>query len=564
MSKQEDQVGEAGVNGLNGHTDGPEISFDALIIGAGFAGLRMLYELRKQGLSGRVFDTASGVGGTWFWNRYPGARTDSESWVFIFTFLEELGMEWEWKERFPQQPEVERYLNKLTDYLCLRQDIQLNTNIVDAHRDEEKNIWKVTTDKGETFTCKYLITAVGVLATPLKPTFPGLDSFQGEWYQTGTWPNRHIDFEGKRVGIVGTGATAVQVAPIVAHSAKSLTLFQRTPNYVVPGRNHPIDKPQMDAIKRDYEGICKRARSQSMGFDMIDSPVHYDDLEDEAAIQRVLDSGWEKGGFHYFFETFGDMLTNPKTNKAASDFVRNKIRAIVKDQKTAELLCPEYPVFSKRPPAGHNFYQIFNRPNVELVNIKNDPIQEITPNGLKLGSREFEFDIIIFAIGFDAVTGTLSKIGIHGDEDQKLADVLGDDLSTNFGITIPGFSNMFMIFGPQGPFANGPLIIDNAADWIGRTLSYMKTNHIDRIGAKRDSAEQWCNHCEDIFNTTVVAQSSKQVAAWYVGANVKAKQQKTLFYFGGMPAYIAASDKEIKDGYPGHILTTASKISAGA
>lgn len=309
-------------------------------------------------------------------------------------------MEWVWKERFPQQPEVEEYLNKIADYLNLRKDIQLNTRIVSAHRDEIRNLWKITTSKGEVYTCKFLISAVGVLATPLKPPFPGLDSFQGEWFQTGLWPNRKVDFTGKRVGLVGAGATAVQVAPIVAHNAKSLTIFQRTPNYVIPARNYPITAEQMDEINSTNKIICERARTHSMGFDIVDSKLKFEDVENEKAIQSVLDAGWEKGGFHYFFETFGDTLTNPKTNEVASEFVRNKIRAIVEDKKKAELLCPTYPIFSKRPPAGHNYYQIFNRSNVELVNVKSDPIQEITPKGVKLASnKEYEFDIIIFALG---------------------------------------------------------------------------------------------------------------------------------------------------------------------
>ena len=308
-------------------------------------------------------------------------------------------MDWNWKERYPQQPEVEQYLNKIADHLGLRKDIQLNTRVTSAYRDEPNNTWRISTDDGKSYTCKYLITAAGVLATPLKPPFAGLDSFQGEWYQTGLWPNKKVDFTGKRIGLIGTGATAVQVAPIVAHNAKSLTMFQRTPNYVIPARNYPIGSEQMDSIKGSFEEICKRARSHSMGFDIIDSKLKYDDLKDELAIERVIDSGWEKGGFHYFFETFGDTLTDTRTNEVASEYVRKKIRAIVEDKEKAELLCPTYPIFSKRPPAGHDYYQIFNRSNVELVNIKDDPIEEITPKGVKLRSKEYEFDMIIFALG---------------------------------------------------------------------------------------------------------------------------------------------------------------------
>ncbi|KAH0827270.1 Phenylacetone monooxygenase [Fonsecaea pedrosoi] len=557
------------VNGVhrqvNGHQNGHEAFFEAIIVGAGFAGLRELYELRKRGVSARVFDAAGGVGGTWYWNRYPGARTDSESWVFIFTFLEELGMEWSWKERFPQQPEVEQYLNKIADYLDLRKDIQLNTRIVSAHRDEVQNRWRIITDKGETYTCKFLITAAGVLATPLRPPFPGLDSFQGEWYQCGLWPNKKVDFTGKRVGLIGAGATAVQVAPIVAHNAKSLTMFQRTPNYVVPARNYPITKDQMDEITRTNKEICERARTHSMGFDIIDSKLKFDDLEDEKAIQRVLDAGWEKGGFHYFFETFADTLTNPKTNEVASEFVRNKIRAIVNDKKTAELLCPTYPIFSKRPPAGHNYYQTFNRSNVELVDVKNDPIQEITPKGVKLASnKEYEFDMIIFALGpqgFDAVTGTIANIGIHGSDGQPIGDVFKKELTTSYGVTIPGFPNLFMIFGPQTPFANGPMVIDIVADYIGKTISYLKSHDIDRIESKKEAAESWSSEVNHVFEQTVVAQTAMDVKSWYVGANIQSKLHKTLLYFGGIPRYMEILNKEIEEKYPSHTLSGPKEVT---
>ena len=308
-------------------------------------------------------------------------------------------MDWSWKERFPRQPEVEEYLNRMTDYLDLRKDIQFNARITSAHWDEERNTWKVTTAQGETFTSRFLISATGPLATPLKPNYPGLASFKGEWYQTGLWPKHKVDFAGKRVALIGTGATGVQVVPVVAHNAKSLTVFQRTPNYVMPARNHPLMEEQMNEIKKDYEKVFKRARGQIFGFDMTDSILTFDQMDSDAKVQRVLEAGWEKGGFRYIFETFGDILLNPKSNEAASEFVRNKIRAIVNDQETAELLCPDYPIVSKRPPCGHHYYEAFNRDNVKLVDIKKDPIREITPTGLKTGSQEYEFDMIVFAIG---------------------------------------------------------------------------------------------------------------------------------------------------------------------
>ena len=384
-----------GVSAPNGH---PSVDFEALIIGAGFGGLRMLYELKKRGVSAKIFEKGTNVGGTWYWNRYPGARTDTESWVYILTFLEEIGMDWNWKERFPQQPEVERYLNKITDHLDLRRQIQFNTCISAAHRDEKSNTWKITTSEGDEFTCNYLITATGPLATPLKPPFPGLDSYKGEWYQTGLWPKHEVDFVGKRVAVVGAGATAVQVIPIVAHSAKSLTVFQRTPNYVFPSRNYPVTSEHMDAIKRDYSKHQERARKQAFGMDFVDATRTMDDMKNDAAFQRVLNQGWESGGFRFVFETFADMLTNPKCNDAAAEFVRDKIRSIVHDEKTAELLCPNYAILSKRPPLGHQYYEAFNRENVSLVDVRSDPIEAITPTGLKTTSTEYDFDLIIFAV----------------------------------------------------------------------------------------------------------------------------------------------------------------------
>ena len=307
-------------------------------------------------------------------------------------------MDWSWKERFPTQPEVEEYLNRITDHLGLRKQIEFRTRIASAHRDEANNQWKVKTTEGAEYRCNYLITATGPLATPLKPPFPGLDSYTGEWYQTGLWPKHQVDFTGKRVAVVGTGATAVQVIPVVAHNAKTLTVFHRTPNYVLPARNHPLTKDQMAEIKRDYQKVFSRARAQSFGMDMVDATCKMTDLKNDRELQRILDSGWESGGFRFIFETLGDMLTNPECNEAAAEFIRNKIRAIVKDQEVAELLCPDYTILSKRPPLGHYYYEAFNRDNVKLVNIKNDPIQAITPTGLKTGSAEYDFDLIIFAV----------------------------------------------------------------------------------------------------------------------------------------------------------------------
>ena len=511
----------------------------------------MLYELGKRGLSTKAFEAGSGVGGTWYWNRYPGARTDSESWIYVLTFQEELGLDWDWKERFPTQPEVEQYLNRVTDHLDLRKHIELNTQITAAHWDATKNVWEVATSKGEKHTTTFLITATGPLATPLKPPFPGLESFKGEWYQTGLWPKHKIEFAGKRVAVVGTGATAVQVIPIVAHNAKSLTVFQRTPNFVLPARNYPLTEDQQVALKRDCQSVLGRARTQSFGMDMVDATIKSTDLDTDADMRRVLEFGWEIGGFRFIFETFADMLTNPKCNEAAAEFVRNKIRSIVKDKDTAELLCPYYTILSKRPPLGHFYYEAFNRQNVELVDVKNNPIQTITPTGLRTGTKEYDFDMIIFAVGFDAITGTLAAIDLRGAQNQHLGQQLNRDMSTAYGITTPGFPNLFMVSGPQAPFANIPVIIDNTVDWIGKTISFMRANSHQRIETNENVARQWTEQVEGVFNATVLPEGAKQTHSWYIGANLEGKPVRPLFYFGGVAPYFAACDKEISDGYPG-------------
>lgn len=547
-------------NGADAPSHTSPTDYEAIIIGAGFGGVRMMHELRKQGISAKLFEAGSGVGGTWYWNRYPGARTDSESWVYIFSFLEEIDMGWDWKERFPTQPEVERYLNRITDHLDLRKYMEFNTRVTAAHRDEARNIWKVTTSTGATYTCTFLITATGVLATPLKPPFPGLDTFQGEWYQTGLWPKHKVDFAGKRVAVVGTGATAVQVIPVVAHTAKSLTVFQRTPNFVLPARNHPITEDQMTEIRQNFTRITQQARGQVFGMDIPDATRTIADIKSDAEHQRVLEFGWEIGGFRFIFQTFADMLTDKKCNDMAGEFVRNKIRSIVADEKTAELLCPYYPILSKRPPLGHFYYEAFNRDNVKLVDVKNDPIKEMTANGLRTGTTDYEFDMIIFAIGFDAVTGTLAQIDLRGAHDQLLSKQLSEQMATAYGITVEGFPNLFMISGPQAPFANIPVIIDNTVDWIGKTISHMHKHGYGRMDTTREITQSWREKVLAGFNATVLLQGAKDTHSWYIGANVEGKAVEPLFWFGGVGPYFAECDRALNEGFPGFEFSSPVQV----
>jgi len=364
--------------------------------------------------------------------------------------------------------------------------------------------------------------------------------------------------------VVGTGATAVQVIPIVAHTAKSLTVFQRTPNYVLPGRNHPLTEEQDMEIKQDYGKVFRRARAQTFGMDMVDAKQTKGDMKNDAEFQRVLEFGWEKGGFRFIFETFADMLTNSECNEAAAEFIRNKIRAIVKDEKTAEALCPNYTVLAKRPPLGHFYYETFNRENVTLVDIKDNPIQQITPTGLRTGTEDYEFDLIIFAIGFDAITGTLAQIDIRNANDQVLAQQLNEEMATAYGITVVGFPNLFMISGPQAPFANIPIIIDNTVDWIGKTISHMREHGHTRIDTTPEVAGQWKEQVNAVFDATVLKQGAKDTRSWYIGANVDGKKVEPLFYFGGTPSYFASCEKEISSGFPGFTFSGSDPITLAA
>jgi cation diffusion facilitator CzcD-associated flavoprotein CzcO len=355
--------------------------FGAVVIGAGFGGLRILHELRQRGISARVIEAGSDVGGTWYWNRYPGARTDSEAWVYCFSFSEEVQQEWNWKERFPAQPEVLEYLNFVADRFDLRRDIQFGTRVRSAVYDESTNVWTVTTDKDETYTSTFLITATGPLSHPLDPPFEGLDSFEGDWYLTARWPKRPVDFTGKRVGLVGTGATGVQVAPVVAEQAAHLTVFQRTPNYVIPANNRPLTDDERTAIKARYDEIWDQTQRHVFAFSMDPANRTRADVTPEQQ-REVLEAGWRTGGFQYLFETFDDLLVDEESNEAAAEFLRSKIREIVKDPQTAELLCPKgYPLGGKRPPLGHSYYETFNRDNVTLVDVSMDPIERVTPKG---------------------------------------------------------------------------------------------------------------------------------------------------------------------------------------
>lgn len=526
-----------------------DVDYDAVVIGAGFGGLRMLHELNTLGLSSKCFESGSDIGGTWFWNQYPGARTDSEAWIYTMNISKELNSEWAWQERLPGQPEVLQYLKHIADRFDLRKHIELSTRVAAAHYDGGSNVWKVTTDKGHSYSCRYLISAAGPLSNQRRIPFPGLETFRGEWYQTSDWPKKPITVEGKRVAVVGTGATAIQVIPIVAHEAKSVTVFQRRPAYVIPGRNYKITEPGLREIQRKYDQTWEQARAQVFGMAIPNAGRTVDDVRDDAHHQQILERGWETGGFHFVFNTFDDMFTSAKSNEKAAEFIRNKIRTIVHDPETAEMLCPDYPFLAKRPPLGHFFYETFNRPNVKLVDVGKNPIKEVTPQGLRTETDDYEFDMIIFAIGFDAATGSLSGMDINGENGINLNEKWSRSLETYLGIMVEGFPNMFMVSGPQSPFANIPVVIDGAVTWIGKAIDHLRSTGQSKIAATDTSSAEWAQHVDDVFQQTVLVSGAHQVQSWYVGGNIPGKPQNVLFYFGGVGTYFDQIEKVSNDGF---------------
>lgn len=537
----------------------PNQDFDAIVIGAGFGGLRALYELKKQGKSVLLFDAGSDVGGTWYWNRYPGARTDSEAWAYCYSFSKELQDEWDWSERMPTWNQVQAYLSHVADRFDMRKDIEFNTRVQSCIYDEDANQWVITTTDGKTVRSHYFISAVGWFAVAVQPPFD-MNGFKGEWYMSSKWPKQNVDFRGKRVGVVGSGSTAVQIIPIIAKEASKVTVFQRTPNYVLPGRNYPLDSVDRDTIKANYEQVWQQVRTQPFAFPMPTSTLTYDAVNDDER-ERIFEYGWEQGGFRFIFETFADMLTDKRTNEAAANFVRRKIRSIVRDPKTAEALVPKYPIALKRPPLGNFFYETFNRDNVELVDVSDNPLVEATENGLKTATSEYAFDIIIFAIGFDAVTGPLTSMEVRGRNGQLVRDKWAAGPRTHLGIVMDGYPNMFVITGPQSPFSNVPPVVDATVDWIGKAIAKADAAQADVIEAKPEAVDAWVQLMQDLLDQTLLGQAV-ELKSWFMGANIPGKAHAPLHYFGGASGYFDEIDKSIENDFRDDVHFTRSYQSA--
>ena len=530
-------------------TDQEPRSFDAVVVGAGFSGLYLLYRLRDLGLSAVVLEAGSSVGGTWYWNRYPGARCDSESYTYGFSFSEELQQEWEWTERYPGQPEMLRYLNHVADRFDLRRDIRFGVRVTSATFDDEQGRWAVGTDGGDRYEARFLVTAVGCLSAANVPSLPGLDRFQGEWFHTGTWPHEGVDFTGKRVGVVGTGSTGIQAIPVIAEQAAHLTVFQRTPNYSVPARNGPMGPELQRAIKEEYTEIRRRQRNSPNGhpFQISEDSAL---AVSEAERQSRYEAAWERGGLR-FRAAFQDLLTDADANETASEFIRSKIRATVHDEATAEKLLPrDHGYATKRPPIDTNYFETYNRDNVTLVDVRQSPLVEVTPQGLRTSAAEYPLDCIVFATGFDAMTGPLLKIDIRGQHGVTLRDRWSDGPRTYLGLQVAGFPNLFTVTGPGSPsvLCNMPTAIEQHVEWIADCLAYMQVRDLERIEATPDAEEAWGRHVQEAAHRTLLPTAA---SSWYLGANVPGKPRAFMPYAGGFATYAGICAEVAEKGYEG-------------
>ena len=536
---------------------GVAIQLDAIVVGAGFAGLYMLYRLRELGLSARVIEAGDGVGGTWYWNRYPGARCDIESLEYQYGFEDGLPREWKWTERYATQPEILTYLNHVADRFDLRDGIQLETRVTAALFDEATNRWAVTTDRGDRFSAKYCIMATGCLSAAKVPDFTGLDSFNGEWYHTGNWPHEGVDFTGKRVGVIGTGSSAIQSIPIIATQAAQLTVFQRTANFSVPAHNGPIDPEYRAQMKENYTDVRRRARESAAGI-LAREPGEKSALEvaDEER-REEFESRWRQGGFA-IGGAFIDLAISLEANETAAEFVRSKIRETVNDPVTAELLCPrDYPFATKRLCVDTGYFETFNRDNVSLIDVKSAPIEEITEQGLLTGGKEYKFDCLVFATGFDAMTGALSNIDICGRGGKALREKWLDGPRTYLGIQIAGFPNLFTITGPGSPsvLSNMIVSIEQHVDWISDCLTYLHEHELQSIEATVQAEDQWVDHVNQVADLTLYPLAN----SWYLGANIPGKPRVFMPYIGGVGNYAVKCQEVAANGYEGFVLGAGEK-----
>ena len=527
---------------------------DAVVVGAGFAGMYMLHRLRGLGMRARAFEAGSGVGGTWYWNRYPGARCDVESMQYSYQFCDALQRDWEWSERYAAQPEILRYADHVADRFDLRRDIAFDTRVAAAAFDDAAGLWTVETARGERVRARFCVMATGCLSAANRPEFPGLEDYRGATWHTGRWPREGVDFAGMRVGVIGTGSSAIQSIPVIAEQARALTVFQRTPNYSIPARNRPLGAAEAREIKANYPALRALARKLHAGLVIRYNPASARAAGEEER-RREYEARWREGGLG-FAAAFKDLLTDPEANATAAEFVRAKIRETVADPEVARLLSPRGVIGCKRLCVDTGYYAAFNRPNVALVDVNAAPIERLTAAGLRAGGREFALDAIVFATGFDAMTGALRRIDIRGAGGRRLRDKWRDGPRAYLGLMSEGFPNLFTITGPGSPsvLANMILCIEQHVDWIADCLDAMRDRGLVRIAPRRDAEDAWCAHVNGVAEGSLRSSCS----SWYVGANIPGKPRVFMPYIGGFPEYAAKCAEVAARGYEGFKLTPPS------
>lgn len=532
--------------------DGAPRRFDAVVVGAGFAGLYMLHRLLTLGLSVRLLEAADGVGGVWYWNRYPGARCDVESADYSYSFDPELEQEWRWSEKYSAQREILAYTNHVADRYGLRPHIQLSTRVTSATFDEQAGGWQVGTDRGETLEATFVFMATGCLSVARLPDYPGLEHFKGQWYHTGAWPQHDVDFTGRRVGVIGVGSSGTQLIPVVAEQAAHLYVFQRSPNFTVPAQNAPVDEAYERAVKSSYRQRRAFTRQTASGLNR--------DMNRQSALevspeerQRIYEENWDGAGFGFIL-AFSDLLRSHEANRTAVEFISSKIREQVRDPRVAELLIPkDYPFGAKRPSVDTGYYATFNRDNVTLVDVRTAPIEEITESGIRTAERLYDLDVIVFATGFDAMTGALSRIDIRGRGGQPLREKWAAGPRTYLGVATAGFPNLFMIASSGSPsvLTNVMVSIEQHVEWLGDLVAYAAEHGVALLEASTEAEDAWVDHVNEIAAATLYPQAN----SWYLGANVPGKPRVFMPYPGGLRAYRRKCAEVAEAGYQGFHLT---------
>lgn len=524
---------------------------DVVVVGAGFAGLYALHKLRAQGLQVRVLEAAPELGGTWYYNRYPGARCDVESVDYCYSFSEELQQEWDWTEKYATQPEILRYLNWVADKLDLRRDIELNTRVSSAVFDEGALHWTLTTDTGQRLTARYVLMATGPLSDAMTPQFPGLDTFAGEIYHTAHWPHEPVDFTGKRVAVIGTGSSGIQSIPLIAEQAAQLTVFQRTPNFSVPAGNKPLSPQELDEIKSGYaerRRLSWRSGGGSPHITATKPAMQFSAEERRAAFEKR----WQLGGVLYS-KTFPDQTTDAAANEAAREFYEEKVRAVIEDPAVADLLIPtDHPIGTKRICTDSNYFQTFNQPNVTLVSVRATPIESVDSSGINTTDQHYDLDMIVLATGFDALTGALAKIDIVGRDGATLRDRWAHGPRSYLGLGIDGFPNLFVISGPGAPavLANMVLHAEAQVNWIADAIEYLDARGYAAIEAAAEAVDSWGAECARLAEATLFTKAN----SWYMGANVPGKPRGFMLFIGGFATYNQICAEVAEAGYKGFEL----------